>query len=78
MGLEVSVLRLVDILPLGIRDLHVEMDELWTFMQITDEIVVMLEHKLVSGLTNLTVTTAYVTEEKVEQRLSDVCKAVGE
>lgn len=77
MGPEVSVLRLVDVLPLGIRELHVEMDELWTFTQVTDQIVVMLEQKLVSGLGNLAMVTVCAVEEQVEQRLRDACEAAG-
>lgn len=75
-GRSVGTLRLVDVLPVGIRELEVEMDGFWSFEETMEELVELVERKEESGIRNLQVLTV-PHYWGVQEGLSVVCDAAG-
>lgn len=69
--------RLVDVLPLVIMRLTVDLDRFWTVSQVVDHVVDLLEQKQACGLDQLAVVTIGWVAETVELRLRTACGSAG-
>lgn len=76
-GPEVAVTRLVDVLPLGIRELEIEADEHWSCLAVVDQITDLMDQKDICGLENLVVVTVGRKLGGEAWPLSGRCSAAG-
>lgn len=76
-GPEVAVARLVDVLPLAIREFAVDTNCFWARYKIADELVHMLELRKVRGLHWLKVLDLGWYMDDEEERVRASCEAAG-
>lgn len=68
--------RLVDVVPVGIRELEIEIDEVWSEGKVVDELVLVLERKGDGGLRDLE-TLIVPPCCGAMRRLTEACDAAG-
>lgn len=76
-GPEKAVGRLVNVLPIVIREFEIDFDCFWTAEQVVEEVVQMLEMKEACGLHSLEVLKINSRVRKFEERLRAQCAAAG-
>lgn len=72
-----TTLHLVDVLPVGIRELEVEMDPYWTVQEIANEVVEMLHLKQSGDFALLAVVTVPGEVYEAAEWLGAACDDVG-
>lgn len=78
-GLRPDSSRLVDVLPVGIRELEILSDDYWSFAEVVHEVLEMLGQKavMVPRLEKLAVLTAREMKPETMERLKLACEAAG-